>query len=160
MSDQLKPCPFCGGKAELWRAHAERTAWIACMSKCSVLVSKEHKTDAEAIAAWNRREIPAAQPSPDVEPVAWRWESCANSQGWNTRYGCEKPEPSDYITDIVPLYDVQPSPDVAALVEAVDHLLHNYLLDEHDEPDLCVDDDHWSSIHDAFTALARVKGGE
>ncbi len=66
MSDQLKPCPFCGGKAELWRAHAERTAWIACMSKCSVLVSNEHKTDAEAIAAWNHREIPAAQPSPDV----------------------------------------------------------------------------------------------
>lgn len=114
MSDQLKPCPFCGGKAELWRAHAERTAWIACMSKCSVLVSKEYKTDAEAIAAWNRRAIPAAQPSPDV----------------------------------------------AAQVVAVDHLLHNYLLDEHDEPDLCVDDDHWSAIHDAFTALARVKGGE
>ena len=36
------------------------------MSKCSVLVSKEHKTDAEAIAAWNRRAIPATQPSPDV----------------------------------------------------------------------------------------------
>ena len=66
------------------------------------------------------RALPAVQPSPDVEPVAWRWESCANSQGWNTRYGCEKPEPSDYITDIVPLYAVQPSPDVAALVDADD----------------------------------------
>ena len=54
---ELKPCPFCGGKAELWRAHPHpgRAAWISCMGKCSVLVSKEHKTDAEAIAAWNTR---------------------------------------------------------------------------------------------------------
>lgn len=58
MSDApLKPCPFCGGAAELWRAHPhpDRAAWIACMGKCSVLVSKEHKTDEEAIAAWNTR---------------------------------------------------------------------------------------------------------
>lgn len=69
MSDQLKPCPFCGGKAELWMAHEGRTAWIACMSKCSVLVSKEYKTDAEAIAAWNRRAIPAVQVA--VKPLKW-----------------------------------------------------------------------------------------
>ena len=61
---ELKTCPFCGGKAELWRAHPhpDRAAWISCMGKCSVLVSKEHKTDAEAIAAWNTRaDIPAAR---------------------------------------------------------------------------------------------------
>lgn len=61
---ELLPCPFCGGKAELWRAHPhpDRAAWIACMGKCSVLVSKEHKTDAEAISAWNTRaDIPAAR---------------------------------------------------------------------------------------------------
>lgn len=57
MSD-LKPCPFCGGEAELWRANGERTAWVACMGRCSILVSKEHKTDAEAIAAWNTRTAP------------------------------------------------------------------------------------------------------
>lgn len=55
----VKPCPFCGGEAELWRASGERTAWIACVGRCSVLVSKEHKTDAEAIAAWNRRASPS-----------------------------------------------------------------------------------------------------
>lgn len=54
MSD-LKPCPFCGGEAEIWRANRERSAWIACMGRCCVLVSKEYTTDAEAIAAWNRR---------------------------------------------------------------------------------------------------------
>lgn len=55
---ELKPCPFCGGKAKLWRANKEtpnRAAWVACMGRCSVLVSREHTTDEEAIAAWNRR---------------------------------------------------------------------------------------------------------
>ena len=56
---ELLPCPFCGERAEIWRAHEGRTAWIACMGKCSVLVSKEYKTDAEAIAAWNRRATPS-----------------------------------------------------------------------------------------------------
>jgi Lar family restriction alleviation protein len=62
MVNKLKPCPFCGGPAELWRAgtHPDRAAWIACMGKCSVLISKEHKTDEEAIAAWNTRADDAA----------------------------------------------------------------------------------------------------
>lgn len=62
--------------------------------------------DAEKVRADRAEAERAAQI--EVEPVAWRWESCANSQGWNTRYGCEKPTPSDYITDIVPLYATQP----------------------------------------------------
>ncbi len=52
---KLKPCPFCGGPAGLWRAHADRPAWIACDGACVVLVTRECKTDDEAIAAWNRR---------------------------------------------------------------------------------------------------------
>ena len=55
----LLPCPFCGGEAEIWRAHEGRTAWVACMGRCAVLVSKEYTTDAEAIAAWNTRATPA-----------------------------------------------------------------------------------------------------
>jgi citrate lyase beta subunit len=51
----LKPCPFCGGASEIWRASIARTAWVACMGKCVVLVSKEYTTDAEAITAWNTR---------------------------------------------------------------------------------------------------------
>lgn len=52
---ELLPCPFCGGPAELWRAHNQRPAWVGCMGRCAVLVTREHKTDAEAIATWNRR---------------------------------------------------------------------------------------------------------
>lgn len=51
----LKPCPLCGGEAVLWRAGSGRAAWIACMGKCSVLVSRGYENDDDAIAAWNRR---------------------------------------------------------------------------------------------------------
>lgn len=53
----LKPCPLCGGAAEIWRAHPEnprRPAWIACMDKCLVL-TREFATTEEAITHWNRR---------------------------------------------------------------------------------------------------------
>ncbi len=57
MSEELKPCPLCGGRAEIWRAHPEgpkRKAWIACVDRCLVL-TREYDTTEEAIAAWNRR---------------------------------------------------------------------------------------------------------
>ena len=62
--ENLKPCPFCGGEAELWRhsttGHLNRPAWVACMGRCSVLVSREYGSDAEAITAWNTRASDAA----------------------------------------------------------------------------------------------------
>ena len=60
----LLPCPFCGGEAEIWRASADpkRPAWVGCMGRCAVLVSREYETTEEAIAAWNRRTPPAAVP--------------------------------------------------------------------------------------------------
>ena len=61
---ELLPCPFCGGACEIWNANEGRPAWIACMGRCAVLVSKEHKTDAEAVAAWNARA-----PEPAVQAL-------------------------------------------------------------------------------------------
>ena len=55
MSQDLKPCPFCGGPAELWQALDGRPAWVACLGRCSVLVTRDHTTTEDAIAAWNRR---------------------------------------------------------------------------------------------------------
>lgn len=54
---ELKPCPFCGGEAEIWRSSPDgkRRAWISCMGRCAVLITSEHITDAEAVAAWNTR---------------------------------------------------------------------------------------------------------
>ena len=62
---ELLPCPLCGMKAALWRAHPEnpsRKAWIACTAKCCIM-TREYLSDEEAIAAWNRRY------STDLDPI-------------------------------------------------------------------------------------------
>ena len=49
-------------------------------------------------------------------------------------------------------------PEIAALIEAADNLMLNYLQDELCEPDLCVDDEHWAAIHDFNAALRAIAG--
>jgi hypothetical protein len=58
MSEPLKPCPHCGGPAELWRASLGKGAYVGCMGECRVLVLHEKSTNEEATAAWNRRTQP------------------------------------------------------------------------------------------------------
>lgn len=51
MSD-LKPCPFCGGEAEIERYTIK--PYVACM-KCGCSMPDRHQTAEQAIAAWNSR---------------------------------------------------------------------------------------------------------
>lgn len=58
MSEELKPCPFCGGEAELNRINTAavwaievRCPHCGCGTDCAEM-------KAEAIAAWNRRAEP------------------------------------------------------------------------------------------------------
>ena len=62
--DKLKPCPFCGGKAELGHTIKEsaygNTSFVFC-TNCSangkmIRVSSKYSSDERAIEAWNRRE--------------------------------------------------------------------------------------------------------
>lgn len=72
-TDNLKPCPFCGGEAEameLWGHVDMPTAHIACECGASVSVecpqwepaAKARMKDAmkTAVATWNRRSPPSS----------------------------------------------------------------------------------------------------
>ncbi len=50
MTEKLKPCPFCGGKAEI---EGERIFWVSCQECCAE--SNSFIELEEAIEAWNRR---------------------------------------------------------------------------------------------------------
>jgi hypothetical protein len=49
---ELKPCPFCGGPAELIRPHDGGLPYVMCVMH---FCSGPQKTAEHAIAAWNRR---------------------------------------------------------------------------------------------------------
>ena len=61
MSEELKPCPFCGGDAELssGKFEGKATSYVVC--KCCgsqgefFFVSPKYASAIRAIEAWNRR---------------------------------------------------------------------------------------------------------
>lgn len=52
MSDELKPCPFCGGRAELYGSWQD--SWIVECVKCHASTD-DYKENFDAILAWNAR---------------------------------------------------------------------------------------------------------
>ena len=64
MSEKLKPCPFCGGKARLeaidfdddYPTNLSEAIWWVMCTKCGAHTDEySTPTEAEAIAAWNTR---------------------------------------------------------------------------------------------------------
>lgn len=58
-TEQILPCPFCGGEAHTWKRGGEMN-WVAGCEKawpeCPVApFTHAHDTEAEAITAWNTR---------------------------------------------------------------------------------------------------------
>lgn len=57
---ELKPCPFCGGEAEvLGETKWSRGAFVGCL-KCRATIDRQ-ATEAEAIEAWNTRTHPESE---------------------------------------------------------------------------------------------------
>lgn len=59
MSEELKPCPFCGGEAMAFRCEESGTFDVQCQ-QCGAIPfigsrTSEKKTMADVIAAWNAR---------------------------------------------------------------------------------------------------------
>ena len=52
MAEELKPCPFCGGEAELFGTTESGIFYVECLN-CDV--NGNFDMPEEAIAAWNRR---------------------------------------------------------------------------------------------------------
>ena len=61
MNEELKPCPFCGGGAEMsqGRFDGKDTSYVMC-KKCAArgeffVVSPKYASNEKAVKAWNRR---------------------------------------------------------------------------------------------------------
>jgi Lar family restriction alleviation protein len=57
MTEALKPCPHCGGQAELIRPASGSRPYVMCTAN---FCTAPKDTEAKAIAAWNRRSALAA----------------------------------------------------------------------------------------------------
>ena len=63
------PCPRCGSACEAVSGPVPDRWGVRCI-ECGLWADDREGTEAEAIAAWNRRAIPAREVGVDVEEVA------------------------------------------------------------------------------------------
>jgi Lar family restriction alleviation protein len=63
MSEELKPCPFCGGKPRIDPTFGD----VICDGCGLIMEGKEGDSKADVLIAWNRRVEPRAE-KPEVEP--------------------------------------------------------------------------------------------
>ncbi len=55
MDDELKPCPFCGGKVSEWEDYDN--SWYVECNCCGVKVIQPTDTKDEVDKWWNRRAV-------------------------------------------------------------------------------------------------------
>jgi hypothetical protein len=59
MSEQLRPCPFCGSEAQV--TGNGREYWVECLAGDCKSTGRFHEDDSIARVAWNRRAVSAAK---------------------------------------------------------------------------------------------------
>ncbi len=114
-SNQLLPCPFCGGDAQM--AESDTVYWVKCTQCESEGATNAYS--AKAIAAWNRR---ATQPAAG-EPVAWMRSSGNDVMTAKQKADCQQHNglPGKRIAEhfSVPLYTAPPAAAPVAAGEPV-----------------------------------------
>lgn len=53
---ELKPCPFCGGDAEVFEGEERAIAQCLCVSAHRLLVDGDNNAAQEVADIWNRRD--------------------------------------------------------------------------------------------------------
>jgi len=56
LSQQLLPCPFCGGKAHLFEDTLFQSPWVWVECLACAAQTGQNATPQAAIEAWNRRQ--------------------------------------------------------------------------------------------------------
>jgi len=104
---ELKPCPFCGGEADLKGTAGDYPDWFVQCTECHASVDV---FGPGAVHHWNDRKLPAAQPQ--GEPVAWQYRVSAGPQtGWSLWHDGKGEEfKRSYQVETRPLYAEQPTP--------------------------------------------------
>ncbi len=89
MSNELLPCPFCGGEGRIMTAldhHAKAMRFCTTCTSCRADMYHWVNTEAEAIAAWNRRYVCLDKNGDKV--FAGDQVKCCGAEGSIVRFGC------------------------------------------------------------------------
>jgi Lar family restriction alleviation protein len=68
MMEELKPCPFCGGKAEYWIDNDYQDRHVITCGYCGCEKRYEYSMDG-VIEEWNTRHVPDGYALVPVEPT-------------------------------------------------------------------------------------------
>ena len=88
MSEELKPCPFCGQKAVYDIKGQEESTYsdVSVICLCCQSRSDFYKTKIEAAKAWNKRSFEALKPCPNCGSQAYIFEETPEGKDLITKF--------------------------------------------------------------------------
>ena len=75
----IKPCPFCGGKAEVKKCHHKKNYYVVC-GDCGAETSRDYLFNISAANAWNTRLDIDGESTRDVLERL-KWDILKNFEG-------------------------------------------------------------------------------